>query len=126
MLSHGVAWRPPDRRTLPHHAQQHGPPYAPDRSLYLSANGRCWPRALDGETMSWLSRLLGADNNGDIVDQDVIEDLLTFEEENDMLLPNNLTAEDIARFEAMGYVVDLVTGQLILESEADDYGVPNV
>jgi len=76
--------------------------------------------------MSWLSRLLGADNNGDIVDQDVIEDLLTFEEENDMLLPNNLTAEDIARFEAMGYVVDLVTGQLILESEADDYGVPNV
>jgi len=75
--------------------------------------------------MSWLSRLLGADSNNDSVDQNVVEDLLTFEEENDTLLPNNLTPEDIARFEAMGYVVDLVTGQLIPESEANDYGVPN-
>ncbi len=53
----------------------------------------------------------------------VVEDLLTFEEENDMLLPNNLTPEDIARFEAMGYVVDLVTGQLIPEAEANNYEV---
>lgn len=71
--------------------------------------------------MSWLSRLLGAD--GDSVDQNVVEDLLTFEEENDMLLPNNLTAEDIARFEAAGLVVDLVTGQLIPEAEANSYEV---
>lgn len=53
----------------------------------------------------------------------VVEDLLTFEEENDMLLPNNLTAEDIAYFEAIGYVVDLVTGRLIPEDEANNYEV---
>lgn len=53
----------------------------------------------------------------------VVEDLLTFEEENDMLLPNNLTPEDIAHFESMGYVVDLVTGRLIPEDEANDYEV---
>lgn len=79
--------------------------------------------------MSWWSKLIGSGNDAsdsDSVDQNVVEDLLSFEEENDMLLPNNLTPEDIARFEAMGYVVDLVTGQLIPESEADDYGVPNV
>ena len=73
--------------------------------------------------MSWLSRLLGADSDGDSVDQNVVEDLLSFEEENDMLLPNNLTAEDIARFEAAGWVVDLRTGQLIPEAEANDYTV---
>ncbi len=69
--------------------------------------------------MNWLSRLLG----GDAVDQSVVEDLLTFEEENDMLLPNGLTPEDIARFEAAGCVVDLETGQLIPESEANAYEV---
>jgi len=69
--------------------------------------------------MSWLSRLLGTDD----VDQNVVEDLLTFEEENDMLLPNGLTPEDIARFEAAGFVVDLVSGQLIPLSEADGYEV---
>lgn len=69
--------------------------------------------------MSWLSRLLGADS----INQNVVEDLLTWEEENDTLLPNNLTAEDIARFEAMGYVVDLVTGRLIPEAEANGYEV---
>lgn len=53
----------------------------------------------------------------------VVEDLLTFEEENDMLLPNNLTPEDIAHFEAAGLVVDLVTGQLIPEDEANSYEV---
>ena len=53
----------------------------------------------------------------------VVEDLLTFEEENDMLLPNNLTPEDIARFEAAGFVIDLVTGQLIPEAEANSYEV---
>ena len=78
--------------------------------------------------MSWWSKLIGSGNDASDsdVDRNVVEDLLSFEEENDMLLPNNLTPEDIARFEAMGYVVDLVTGQLIPESEADDYGVPNV
>jgi len=72
--------------------------------------------------MNWLTRLLGADS-GDEVDQNVVEDLLTFEEENDMLLPNNLTPEDIARFEAAGYVVDLVTGQLVPEAQANGYEV---
>ena len=78
--------------------------------------------------MSWWSKLIGSGNDASDsdVDRNVVEDLLSFEEENDMLLPNNLTPEDIARFEAMGYVVDLVTGQLIPESEADDYGVLNV
>ena len=71
--------------------------------------------------MSWLSRLLGADD--DSVDQNVIEDLLTWEEENDTLLPNNLTPEDIARFEADGWIVDLRTGQLIPEAEANGYEV---
>lgn len=71
--------------------------------------------------MSWLSRLLGMD--GDDVDQNVVEDLLTFEEEEDMLLPNNLTPEDIARFEDAGFVVDLETGQLIPEAEANGYEV---
>ena len=71
--------------------------------------------------MNWLSRLLGAD--GDAVDQNGVEDLLTFEEENDMLLPNGLTAEDIARLEAAGFVVDLVTGRLIPEAEANGYEV---
>ena len=73
--------------------------------------------------MSWLSRLLGADSDGDSVDQNAVEDLLSFEEENDMLLPNNLTAEDIARFEAAGFVVDLTTGRLIPEAEANGYEV---
>ena len=71
--------------------------------------------------MNWLSRLLDADS--DEVDLRVVEDLLTFEEESDMLLPNNLTAEDIARFEAAGWIVDLRTGQLIPEAEANSYEV---
>ena len=51
-------------------------------------------------------------------------DLETWEEENDQMLPNGLTAEDIAAFEDAGWVVDLETGQLISEAEANDYGVP--
>lgn len=77
--------------------------------------------------MSWLSRLLGTDDNddndGDNTVQDAVEDLLTWEEESDMLLPNNLTAEDIAAFEEAGFVVDLETGQLIPEDEANGYEV---
>jgi hypothetical protein len=61
---------------------------------------------------------------GEAMNNDVIEDLLTWEEESDMLLPNNLTPEDIAAFEADGFVVDLETGQLVPESEANNYGVP--
>lgn len=68
--------------------------------------------------MTWRELLLGA-----TVDNNAVEDLLTWEEENDQLLPNGLTPEDIARFEAMGYVVDLETGQLILEADANNYGV---
>lgn len=56
----------------------------------------------------------------------VIEDLLTWEEENDALLPNNMTPEEIAELEDQGYIVNLETGEIIPETEADDYGVPNV
>lgn len=68
--------------------------------------------------MTWLEKLLGAK-----VDNNAVEDLLTWEEENDQLLPNNLTPEDIAKFEALGYIVDLETGKLIPESDANSYGV---
>lgn len=71
--------------------------------------------------MTWLEKLLGA-----TVDNNAVEDLLTWEEENDQLLPNGLTPEDIARFEAMGYVVDLETGRLIPEADANNYGVRDV
>ncbi len=56
----------------------------------------------------------------------VIEDLLTWEEESDALLPNNMTPEEIAELEEQGYIVNLETGEIIPETEADDYGVPNV
>ena len=39
-----------------------------------------------------------------------VEDLLTWEEENDALLPNGFTAEQIADLEEDGLIVDLVTG----------------
>ena len=68
--------------------------------------------------MTWLDLLLGANAANDSV-----EDLLTWEEENDQLLPNDLTAEDIARLEDMGYIVDLNTGALIPEADANNYGV---
>ena len=56
----------------------------------------------------------------------VIEDLLTWEEENDALLPNNMTPEEIADLEEQGYIVNLETGEIIPENEANSYGVPNV
>jgi len=55
----------------------------------------------------------------------VIEDLLTWEEENDALLPNNMTPEEIAKLEEQGYIVNLETGEIIPENEANNYGVPN-
>lgn len=68
--------------------------------------------------MTWREIFLGA-----TADNDATEDLLTWEEENDQLLPNGLTPEDIARFESLGYVVDLDTGALIPEADANNYGV---
>lgn len=53
-----------------------------------------------------------------------VEDLLSWEEESDALLPNNMTPEEIAELEAAGYVVNLETGTIIPIEEADDYGVP--
>ena len=55
----------------------------------------------------------------------VIEDLLTWEEENDALLPNDMTPEEIADLEEQGYIVNLETGEIIPENEANNYGVPN-
>lgn len=74
--------------------------------------------------MSWLSRLLGTDDNdGDNTAQDAIEDLLTWEEENDALLPGGMSAEDIAELEERGYVVNLETGEIMTEAEANGYEV---
>lgn len=53
-----------------------------------------------------------------------IEDLLSWEEESDALLPLGMTPEEIAQLEAEGYVVNLETGEIIPEAEANDYGVP--
>lgn len=55
----------------------------------------------------------------------IVEDLLTWEEENDALLPNNMTPEEIAALEEQGYIVNLETGEIIPENEANNYGVPN-
>lgn len=55
---------------------------------------------------------------------EAVEDLLTWEEENDALLPNGMSAEEIAQLEEDGYVVDLETGAIIPIEEADDYGAP--
>lgn len=55
----------------------------------------------------------------------IVEDLLTWEEENDALLPNNMTPEEIAELEQQGYIVNLETGEIIPENEANNYGVPN-
>lgn len=74
--------------------------------------------------MSWFDKftdLLFGSNGAELSPAAI--DLETWEEEEDKLLPNGLTAEDIAAFEAAGFVVDLETGQLIPESEANDYGV---
>lgn len=53
-----------------------------------------------------------------------VEDLLTWEEESDALLPNNMTPEEIAQLEEAGYVVNWETGAIIPIEEANDYGVP--
>lgn len=47
------------------------------------------------------------------------EDLLDWEEENDALLPNGMTEQEIAGLEADGFVVDLVTGDVMTEQEAE-------
>lgn len=59
------------------------------------------------------------------INTQVVEDLLTWEEENDALLPNNMTPEEIADLEEQGYIVNLETGEIIPENEANNYGVPN-
>lgn len=80
--------------------------------------------------MSWNSdwwkgpQFLGNGESPEEHRQAVKEDLYTWEEENDRLLPEGWTAEEIARYEMMGYVVDLVTGDLLSEEECNDYGEP--
>lgn len=49
------------------------------------------------------------------------EDLLTWEEENDAALP--MGEMEIAALEAAGFVVDLVTGEVMTEEEANGYEV---
>ena len=51
------------------------------------------------------------------VDQDVVEDLLTWEEENDAVLPDGMSAEDVAGWEAKGFIVDLLTGKIFRNQE---------
>ena len=47
------------------------------------------------------------------------EDLLDWEEENDALLPNGMTEQEIADLEADGQVVDLVTGAITPLAEVE-------
>jgi len=47
------------------------------------------------------------------------EDLLDWEEENDALLPNGMTEQEIAGLEADGFVVDLVTGAVTPLAEVE-------
>ena len=47
------------------------------------------------------------------------EDLLNWEEENDALLPNGMTEQEIADLEADGQVVDLVTGAVTPLAEVE-------
>ncbi|MFN8493114.1 MAG: hypothetical protein U0350_36260 [Caldilineaceae bacterium] len=53
------------------------------------------------------------------VEMQAIDDLLNWEEENDCLLPGALSAEQIAELEARGLVVDLLTGEIMTEAEAE-------
>lgn len=48
----------------------------------------------------------------------VTEDLLTWEEEEDKLLPNNLEPEDIEELERRGWIVDLETGEVFPDPDA--------
>lgn len=72
--------------------------------------------------MSWLDKLANAlsGSTGAGLSPAAI-DLESWEEETDQLLPNNLTAEDIAALEQAGWIVDLETGRLIPEGEANAY-----
>lgn len=65
--------------------------------------------------MKWLDKLLGKDDPA--IDQNVVEDLLTWEEENDAALPNDMSAEDVAKWEAKGFIVDLLTGKVFRNPE---------
>lgn len=47
------------------------------------------------------------------------EDLLSWEEETDQLLPNGMSAEDIADLEEDGWIVDLETGQKFRDPDAE-------
>ncbi len=71
--------------------------------------------------MSWLNDFLA--NFGASNQSAAAEDLLTWEEENDQLLPEGWTAEAIAAAEAAGYVVDLDTGELISLDDVNNYQV---
>ena len=53
------------------------------------------------------------------IEMQVIEDLLDWEEENDCLLPDGMSAEDIAELEARGLIVDLTTGKIMTTNEAE-------
>ena len=55
---------------------------------------------------------------------EAIQDLRTWEEEEQRFLPKGITPEAVATFEAQGYVVDLETGELIPEDEANHYSLP--
>lgn len=79
--------------------------------------------------MSWWSdwwagpQFLGDGESPEEHRKAVAEDLLTWEEENDALLPDGMTPEEIAELEMQGYVVNLLTGEIIPEEEANNYSV---
>ena len=73
--------------------------------------------------MSWLDKLTNLSGSTGAEPSPAAIDLETWEEEEDKLLPNGLTAADIAAFEQAGWIVDLETGRLIPEAQANAYTV---
>lgn len=64
--------------------------------------------------MKWLSDLFAGSKVAD-----TINDLENWEEENDALLPNGMSAAEIANLEAAGFIVDLETGKVSRDPDAD-------
>ena len=57
--------------------------------------------------------------HAEYVEMDAVEDLLSWEEESDALLPDGMTAEDIAELEQQGLIVDLETGEVFADPDAE-------
>ena len=65
--------------------------------------------------MSWLSGIFKSNQAAE-----TIRDLENWEEETDALLPNGMSAAEIAHLESVGYLVDLETGAVSRDPDADN------